>query len=273
MGTLYLVATPIGNLEDITERALRVLGEASLVAAEDTRQTRKLFERYGVNAPLLSYHEHNKAGRLDQILEALRAGDVALVSDAGTPALSDPGHDLVRAAWEAGHRVSPIPGPASPVAALVAAGLPTDQFLFIGYLPRKAEERRALLSERRRDPWTLVAFEVPHRVQETVKDLAELFGPDRPAAVCRELTKVHEEILRGSLDELGQSLAQVEPRGEYTLVIGGMQEEPRWPRETVLAAVQEKLAAGGRPSDVAREVAKLAGWNRRDVYQMTLEDG
>jgi 16S rRNA (cytidine1402-2'-O)-methyltransferase len=273
MGTLYLVATPIGNLEDITERALRVLRAASLVAAEDTRHTRKLFEHYGLTTPLLSYHEHNKGERMDEVLEALGAGDVALVSDAGTPGLSDPGHDLVQAAWDAGHRVSPIPGASAPVAALVAAGLPTDQFLYMGYLPRGDEERRRLLLERARDPWTLVAFEVPHRLRETLTDLEEILGPDRQAAICRELTKLHEEILRGSIRELRASLEAVEPRGEYTLVVAGAGQASRWERSTVEAAVREELAAGGRPSAVAREVAKLSGWNRRDVYQITLEDG
>ncbi len=232
MGTLYLVATPIGNLEDITERALRVLREASLVAAEDTRHTRKLFAHYGLKVPMLSYHEHNKAARMDAILEALESGDVALVSDAGTPGLSDPGHDLVRAAWGAGHRVSPIPGASAPVAALVAAGMPTDQFLYLGYLPRRAEERRRLLSERSRDPWTLVAFEVPHRLRDTLSDLEDILGSDRPAAICRELTKVHEEILRGSIGELRVSAEQEEPRGEYTLVVAGAGEDSRWDLST-----------------------------------------
>lgn len=273
MGTLYLVATPIGNLEDITHRAVRVLAEVDLVAAEDTRRSRKLLKQYEIQASLVSYHEHNKAARLDEILRALESGDVALMSDAGTPGVSDPGHDLVRAAWSAGHRVSPIPGASAPIAALVASGLSSDRFLYLGYLPRRKKERRALLDERARDPWTLIAFEVPHRLSRALRDLERALGPEREAAICREMTKLHEEIVRGPLAELCERFEEVEPRGEITIVVAGAPEgQARWDEATVRAAVAERLAEGDPPSTVAREVARLAGWRRRRVYEMTLED-
>ncbi|MDX1600150.1 MAG: 16S rRNA (cytidine(1402)-2'-O)-methyltransferase [Anaerolineales bacterium] len=273
MGTLYLVATPIGNLDDVTLRALKVLSEADLVAAEDTRHTRKLLQHHGVHASVVSYHEHNKMARMDEILRTLDTGDVALVSDAGTPALSDPGHDLVKQAWATGHRVSPVPGPSAPVAALVTSGLPTDRFLYLGYLPRGSKDRVELLKSRARDPWTLVAFEVPHRLQDSLADCEEAFGPDREAAICRELTKVHEEVVRGTFPVLRERFREVEPRGEVTVVIDGAPDaDARWDESTVRAAVEERLADGDPPSTVAREIAKLAGWRRRDVYEMTLED-
>lgn len=273
MGTLYLVATPIGNLEDMTHRAVRVLGEVDLVAAEDTRHSRKLLQHYDVRASLVSYHEHNKGARLDEILRALDGGDVALISDAGTPGLSDPGHDLVRAAWSAGHRVSPVPGPTAPIAALVASGLGSDRFLYLGYLPRREKERRSLLEDRARDPWTLIAFEVPHRLQSALQDVERILGSERQAAICREMTKVHEEILRGPVGELRRRFEDVEVRGEVTIVIAGAPEgERRWDEATVRAAVADRLADGEPPSAVAREVARLAGWKRRRVYEMTLED-
>lgn len=272
MGTLYLVATPIGNREDISQRALRILAEVSLVAAEDTRRTGKLLEHYGLSARLLSYHEHNKGGRLDEIVSALESGDVALVTDAGTPGLSDPGHDLVGAAWAAGHRVTPIPGPSAPVAALVASGLASDRFLYLGYLPRSEGERRKLLADRSRDPWTIIVFEVPHRLQSSLADIAEVLGEERPAALCRELTKVHEEILRGTVGELRARVAEREPRGEITLVIAGAETDHRWREATVRAAVRERVATGDRPAEIAKEIARLSGWKRGDVYRMTLEE-
>jgi 16S rRNA (cytidine1402-2'-O)-methyltransferase len=272
MGTLYVVATPIGNLEDISQRALRVLGEVSLVAAEDTRRTRKLLEHYQLGTPTLSFHEHNKQKRMDQLLTALASGDVALVSDAGTPAISDPGRDLVERAWAAGHRVSPIPGPSSPLAALAASGLPGDQFLFLGYLPRKSQDRIELLTMRGRDPWTLVAFEVPHRIHDSLEDLEGAIGGERRVVIGRELTKVHEEIVRGPLAEVRQRLSEIDPRGEYTLVIEGAGETARWDEETLRSAIHERVVHGDRPSDLARDLAQLSGWPRRKIYKMTLED-
>ncbi len=201
MSTLFLVATPIGNLEDITLRALRTLGEASCIAAEDTRHTRKLLERYQIRVPLISYHEHNKLARLKDVLARMEQGDVALVSDAGTPGLSDPGYELVHAALEAGHRVQAIPGASAPIAALVSSGLPTDAFLFIGYLPRRAAERRGVLQTLAAERRTALAFEVPHRLREALTDMQAVLGAERKLAVARELTKLHEEIFRGSVAE------------------------------------------------------------------------
>jgi 16S rRNA (cytidine1402-2'-O)-methyltransferase len=272
MGTLFLVATPIGNLEDISQRALRVLTEVQLIAAEDTRHTGKLLAHFGIKTDTLSFYEHNKEGRMDELMSALDSGDVALVSDAGTPVISDPGRDLVERAWAEGHTVSPIPGANAPLAALVASGLASDRFLFLGYLPRKSSERLALLEARSRDPWTLIAFEVPHRIQAAMADLETAFGLERKLAVGRELTKVHEEIVRGPLAQVKQRLEGQEPRGEYTLVIEGASDHGRWDEKTLRAAIQERVAHGDRPSDVARELAQLSGWRRQQVYKMTLEE-
>ena len=198
MGKLYLVATPIGNLEDISARALRLLREAACIAAEDTRTTGKLLAHYGIRTPMLAYHEHNKLVRIEAVLERLAAGDVALVSDAGTPGLNDPGYELVRAALAAGFEVCPVPGPCAPVAALAASGLPTNSFIYLGYLPRKSAQRKALLAELTRERRTLIALETPHRLMESLEDIQAVLG-DRPLAVARELTKLHEEFVRGSV--------------------------------------------------------------------------
>ncbi len=271
MGTLYLVATPIGNLEDITLRALRVLGEVGLIGAEDTRQTRKLLDRYQIAAPVVSYHEHNKQVRLDRMLRALSDGDVALVSDAGTPGLSDPGYELVQAAVSGGHRVVPIPGPSAPMAALVASGLPTDAFIFLGYLPRRPAERRQLLERLAREPRTMLAFEAPHRLRATLHDLEDAFGPGRPMAVARELTKVHEEICRGDVRQVRSRFEAEAPRGELTLVIGGAQAEAAWDELSVRAAIAANLRSGMSRTDAARAVAGQAGWPRREVYRLAME--
>lgn len=270
MGTLYLVGTPIGNLEDITLRALRVLREVSLIAAEDTRRARILLDRYEITTPVVSYFEGNKAARERQLLDALEQGDLALISEAGMPGLSDPGYELVRAAIEHGHRVVPIPGPSAPIAALVASGLPTDQFVFLGFLPRRRSQRRALLAEVAREPRTLVAFEAPHRLREALADLEEVLG-DRPIAICRELTKQFEEIWRGTLSQARARFQEEEPRGEFTLVIGGAPRGETWDAETVRQAVEQRLRAGMPRSEAVREVAVLSGWNRRAVYRLSLE--
>jgi 16S rRNA (cytidine1402-2'-O)-methyltransferase len=271
MGTLYLVSTPIGNLEDISQRALRLLGQVSLVAAEDTRHTRRLLDHFHLSPNLVSYHEHNKEPRLEQMLRALDEGDVALVSDAGAPGLSDPGYELVQAAWASGHQVSPIPGPSAPVAALTASGLPSDRFLYLGYLPRRPTDRRSLIESVSRLPWTLVAFETPHRLKESLGDLESVLGRDRPVVVCRELTKLHEEFVRGSLAEVRAHFEAVEPVGEITLVVQGAEAEPRWAEETVRRALVEARSQGQSVSQAARQVAQLSGWPRQEVYRMALE--
>ncbi len=220
-GTLYLVATPIGNLEDITRRALRVLAEVDLVAAEDTRRTRRLLEHYGITVPVSSLFEHNERARVPGLVRRLRAGEtVAVVTDAGSPALSDPGYPLVRAALEAGIRVESIPGPSAVVAALQVSGLPTDAFTFVGFLPARAAARRRRLEELRERRETLVAFESPHRIDACLQDLESLWGT-RPIALARELTKTFEQVLRGSAREVRAALTADQRRGEMVLVLGG----------------------------------------------------
>jgi 16S rRNA (cytidine1402-2'-O)-methyltransferase len=269
VGTLYLVATPIGNLEDISARALRILGEVQLIAAEDTRVTRKLLTHFDLHTKLVSYYEHNKLSKLDSILAALSAGDVALVSDAGTPALNDPGYELVRAAIDAGHRVSPVPGPASPIAALIASGLPTDSFIFLGYLPRTATERKAALEKVAGLPYTLIFLETPHRLLDSLHDLQQALG-DRRIAVARELTKLHEEIWRGTLGEAMQHFT--EPRGEFVLVLeGNKTETTKWTEVELLGAIQRELASGEAPSALAARLAESSGWRRREIYALTLK--
>ncbi len=266
MGTLYLVATPIGNLEDISARALRVLRDAKLVAAEDTRHTGKLLKHFEISTPLTSYFEHNKLVKIRSILEALSTGDVALVSDAGTPALNDPGYELVRAALEAGHRVSPVPGPASPIAALTVSGLPTDTFLYLGYLPRKTSERRAALEGVADLPYTLIFLETPHRLLDSLQDLQAVLG-DRPMAAARELTKLYEEIWRGKVSEARKHFNQ--PRGEFVLVVGGKakMESGRWTEEELAAAIKKEMKGGKSASEIAAELARQSGWPRREVYR------
>lgn len=267
MGTLYLVATPIGNLEDTSPRAVRILSTARLIAAEDTRHTLKLLNHFGIHTPLTSYFEHNKLTKIDQILSALADGDVALVSDAGTPALNDPGYELVRKALQAGYPVSPVPGPSAPIAALVASGLPTEAFLYLGYLPRKSGERRKVLEKARPYPFTLIFLETPHRLEESLADLLAVLG-DRPAAVARELTKQHEEIFRGSLSEAQAHFAAHPPRGEFTLVIGGNQTAAsRWTEEQLDQAIAAAQDTNQPPSRLASRLAAESGWSRREIYQ------
>ncbi len=267
MGTLYLVATPIGNLEDVSARALRTLRQVNLVAAEDTRVTRKLLAHYDIHAPVLSYYEHNKLTRLDAILKRLEEGDVALVSDAGTPALNDPGYELVRAAVQAGHRVSPVPGPSAPIAALIASGLPTDSFLYLGYLPRKRSERRAALKQVAELPHTLIFLETPHRLVDSLRDLSEVLG-DRRVALARELTKLHEEIWRGGLLEAMDHFKA--PRGEFVIIVAGQAaaSTPRWTQPQLVAAVRKHMRAGEAPAELAARLAAQSGWPRREVYRL-----
>lgn len=271
MGTLFLIATPIGNLEDISARALRLLSNVELIAAEDTRHTKNLLVHFDIHTPLLSYHEHNKLARIDRILAALAKGDVALVSDAGTPALNDPGYELVRAVLDEGYQVSPVPGPSAPLAALVASGLATDAFLYLGYLPRKTTERRAAIEAVADLPYTLIFLETPHRLVEALNDLWQILG-ERKMAVARELTKLHEEIVRGSVSEVREHFSQAAPRGEITIVISGRTEKPAaWNAEEVRQIAQKRLSAGAAPSRLAAELASEAGWTRRQVYQIILE--
>jgi 16S rRNA (cytidine1402-2'-O)-methyltransferase len=271
MGTLYLVATPIGNLEDTSPRAVRILSTALLIAAEDTRHTLKLLNHFGIHTPLTSYFEHNKLTKIDPILSALATGDVALVSDAGTPALNDPGYELVRRALQAGYPVSPVPGPCAPVAALVASGLPTEAFLYLGYLPRKSSDRRHSLEKTREYPFTLIFLETPHRLEEALADLLAVLG-DRPVAVARELTKLHEEIFRGSLQEAQAHFAAHPPRGEFTLVIAGNKAVvSRWSEEQLEQVIAAARVANQPPSRLASQLAAESGWSRREIYQRLME--
>ena len=266
MGTLFLVATPIGNLEDVTLRALRVLAEAPLIAAEDTRTIRKLLTRHGIGAPrLVSYTDRSPERRTEEVIEALSDGDVALVSEAGMPGISDPGVHLVEAAVAAGHRVVPVPGPSALVAAVAASGLPTRRFHYLGFLPRQAGARRKLLREVSAEQDTLVAFESPHRVQAALSDALAALG-DRRIAVCRELTKVYEEVFRGMVSEAIRHFA--EPRGEFTLVIEGAQETVRehMAGVDVDRRLQELRDRGVAPRAAVREVMEASGLARSAVY-------
>lgn len=269
MGTLHLVATPIGNLEDLSPRALRTLREVRLIAAEDTRHTRHLLTHFDIHTPLTSYYEHNKLSKLDAILGALAEGDVALVSDAGTPAINDPGYELVRAALAAGHTVSPVPGPSAPVAALAASGLPTDAFLYLGYLPRKSSERRMLLEGVAALPYTLIFLETPHRLLEALDDLLAVLG-DRQMAAARELTKLHEEIYRAAISEVKAYFKEYEPRGEFTLVVAGKPpvDAEQWSREKLLLSIHQGLKNNQPAKALATELAKQSGWPKREVYDL-----
>jgi len=271
MGTLYLVATPIGNLEDFSPRAVRILREAGLIAAEDTRVTRKLLSHFDIHTPLTSYFEHNKLTKLETVLAALIKGDVALVSDAGTPAINDPGYELVRAALGVGHAVSPVPGPSAPVAALAASGLPTDSFLYLGYLPRKSSERLALGDQIANLTHTLILLESPHRLLAALKDLQAALG-DRQIAIARELTKVHEEIWRGNISAGREHFTQNEPRGEFTLVVAGHRPDEKfsWAEDKVMIALKIGLKQGESPAALSGRVAQASGWERRKVYKMAV---
>jgi len=269
VATLHVVATPIGNLEDVTLRALRVLGEAALVLAEDTRRTRVLLERHGVRAKPLSLHAHNEAARVARVLETLEAGgDVALVSDAGTPLVSDPGARLVAAVLAAGHDVTAVPGPSALLAALVVADIPAERFSFVGFLPRRKGARDALLASLRARPEALVFFEAPRRVAATLRALAGAFG-SRAACVARELTKLHEEAARGRLDALAERFADG-ARGEVTIVVAGAGEAPAADAADLEAAIRARLEAGDTPRAVAAALAKRWGVPKRDVYARAL---
>lgn len=271
MSTLYLVATPIGNLEDISARALRILQEVHLIAAEDTRHTAKLLNHYAIQTRLTSYYDYNKGQKLHVVLDALALGDVALVSDAGTPGLNDPGFLLVRAALDAGHAVSPIPGPSAPMAALVVSGLPTDKFLYLGYLPRKSGERRTAIEQVKDLPYTLIFFETPHRMDESLQDLQDILG-DRQVAVAGELTKLFEEVYRASLSQARQHFKDHPARGEYTLVVAGQSKSAsRWEEGELRIALQAHLHSDVSPSQIARQLAEQSGWPRRQVYRLLTE--
>ena len=270
-GTLYVVATPIGNLEDITARALRVLGTVDLIAAEDTRHSRKLLNHFGLRTPLISCHEHNERQRQEELVQRLLAGaQVALISDAGTPAIADPGYRLVCACHVAGVPVVPVPGPSALVTALSAAGVPTDRFVFEGYLPARAAARDACLQGLREEPRTAVLCETPHRLQAALAAIARVWGEGRPLVVARELTKLHEELFRGTVAEALARFGTAPVRGELVLIL------PPVPKAAPAIGIEEALRrllvdAGMARSTAVREVAKSYGMARSDVYRISLE--
>ncbi|MCH7801010.1 MAG: 16S rRNA (cytidine(1402)-2'-O)-methyltransferase [Chloroflexi bacterium] len=269
MRTLYVVATPIGNLEDITVRAMRVLGEVGLIAAEDTRVTRKLLQRYDIHTPMTSYHEHNKRAKLEMLLNSLQEKDIALVCDAGTPGINDPGSELVEAASEAGATVVPIPGPSALTTAVAASGLPVEQFTYLGFLPRRKVDRKRLLEPLANDQRTLIAFETPHRLRKSLADILDTLG-DRTIVVCRELTKLHEEIFRGTVSE---AVAHFEaPRGEFTLVIAPAPETgPTYSPDEVRESLDRLRTEGVTARDAVAQLVEQSGMPRRDVYRLWLE--
>ena len=272
MGTFYVVGTPIGNLEDLTRRAARILAAVDLIAAEDTRVTRRLLNHLGLRTPLLSCHRHNWPARLPQLLQALESGEVALVTDAGMPAVSDPGAEITAAVAAAGFPVEVIPGPSAVTAALAAAGMPADSFLFLGFLPRRRQERQAALAQAAALPYTLVIFEAPHRLRPALADLQAILG-NRQIAVCRELTKLHQEVWRGDL--AGALDYFTAPRGEFVLVVDGntaadigtAAADPDIARQQLA----EKRQAGLRTREAVAAVTAATGLPRREVYQLWLE--
>ncbi len=273
MGVLYVVATPIGNLEDITLRALRILREVSLIAAEDTRTTAKLLARYDIHTPMLSFFEHNELVRQEEILRALEIKDVALVSEAGMPAISDPGYRLVQAAVTGGVSVTVVPGPSAVLAALTVAGLPTDSFVFLGFLPRRRSARQKLLTQVRDTHRTLVCFEAPHRLVAALEDILFVCG-DRQIVVACELTKMFEEVWRGPVSASLAHFEEKPPRGEYTLVLAGAAEggEAVWEEARVSRALGELIRMGTSRRDAVAQVAAACGWPKRAVYRLAVKD-
>ncbi len=268
-GALYIVSTPIGNLEDITLRALRVLREVDLIACEDTRQTRKLLHHFGIEKPAISYHEHNEAARAAELIRKLEDGEsVALISDAGTPLLSDPGYRLVTAAIAANLAVIPLPGPSAVTTALAASGLPTDSFRFCGFLPPKSTQRRKVIEQFLHETCTLIFYESPHRILDALDDIAAVMGK-RPVVIGRELTKIHEEFLRGTAAELHSQLAgRPSIRGEFTLLIGKSEQYGESDHTPIEEAVRILEEQGISKMEAIKQVAKTRGLSKREVYKL-----
>ena len=279
-GRLFVVATPLGNLEDITLRALRVLKEVDLIAAEDTRVAHKLLSHYSISTPTTSFHEHSPPAKLRQLVAELRAGkDIALTSDAGLPGISDPGEKLVTECLAHGVEVVAVPGPSAAITALAVSGLPTGEFTFIGFIPRRGTARREVLASLAEQPRTLVIFEAPHRLLQTLADLRQAFG-NRRAVAARELTKKFEQIIRGRLEELAAHFTAQAPRGEITLVVEGAPAESAPERQAreqaalpeALAQARELMAQGASTKEAARQVATQHGLSRRAIYNALLEN-
>ena len=277
-GMLYLSATPIGNLEDMTLRGIRMLGEADLIAAEDTRHSRKLLAHFDIHTPLTSYHEHNKLDKGPELVEKMLAGDtIVCISDAGLPGISDPGAHLAQLAIDAGIKMSPLPGANAALSALICSGLDTTAFTFYGFLPKTGKKRRELLEQIARKTETLIFYEAPHHLKSTLGDLVKALGPHRPAATARELTKKFEEFRRCTLGDLADYYREHEPKGEFVIIVGGYDNdeadlvgpaEQLSPRELV----EQMEAAGMGRKEAMRETAKKLGISRRDVYQALLDE-
>lgn len=265
MGTLYVVATPIGNLQDFTPRAVEVLRTVDLIAAEDTRHSGTLRREFSIATPMISYHHHNRARREQQLLTALEAGDVALISDAGTPAIADPGQEIVAAAHAAGHLVVPVPGPSAVIAAVSASGLVSGPFIFLGFIERKGEARRLALGKAQQTGWPVVLFESPQRLVDTLVELRAVFG-DRQAIVARELTKLHEEIVPGLLSELETHFGNGDVRGEIVTVVGAGDVVAG--NIDVESIAQRLIADGLKPSKAARELASIADIGSDEAYEL-----
>jgi 16S rRNA (cytidine1402-2'-O)-methyltransferase len=266
VGVLYVVATPIGNLQDMTPRAIQTLRDVDLIAAEDTRHSGRLLQHFGIDTPMISYHLHNRASREDSLVRRLAIEDIALISDAGTPAVADPGAELVAAAVAAGFRVVPIPGPSSLITAVSAAGLVDAQFFYLGFLPRVAQERRLLLGRSARAESALVLFESPLRLHETLIELGELLG-DRPTTIARELTKLHEEFVHGTLTSLADRYRDQPPKGEIVIVVGAPQGNSA-ERDSAEDVIRRLLADGLRPAKAAREASAILGISGSDAYDL-----
>jgi 16S rRNA (cytidine1402-2'-O)-methyltransferase len=269
MTSLYVVATPIGNLEDITFRAVRILKEVALIASEDTRTTGRLLSRYEIKTPLTSYFEHNKKAKLEYLLSKLQEGDVALVSEAGMPGISDPGYELVVAAKDRGITVVPVPGASAFISALAVSGLPTDACHYLGFLPRKTGDRKRLLESVAVEQVTLAAYEAPHRLTEALHDIMTVLG-NRRLAVCRELTKIHEEVFRGTVDEALMHFT--EPRGEITLIIEGCPQRAGQPEPAEVSARLKKMRQSGATArEALAQVTSETGVSRRELYRQWLK--
>jgi len=268
MPSLYIVATPIGNLEDISLRALRILREVNLIAAEDTRKTRRLLTTYAIKTPMTSYHEHNKLTKLDHILGRLEDGDVALVSEAGTPGMSDPGYELITAAIHLGIRIVPVPGPSAVITAAVVSGLPADRVTYIGFLPHKASSRQRTIQSIADEPGTIIVLESPHRLIASLNDMRHILG-DRRIAICRELTKLHEEIFRGTISQATEHFT--EPRGEFTLVIEGNKNTDK-PQLTadIKQRLHDMYLSGASAKEATACIAGETGLSRKELYRAWL---
>ncbi|MFP4120885.1 MAG: 16S rRNA (cytidine(1402)-2'-O)-methyltransferase [Coleofasciculus sp.] len=272
MGTLYVVGTPIGNLEDMTFRAIRILQTVDIIAAEDTRHTGKLLQHFQIKTNQISYHQHNRQQRLPELLNQLTAGKtIALVTDAGMPSISDPGYELVQGAIEAGITVIPIPGATAGITALSASGLPTDRFVFEGFLPASGQERQQRLEVLAAESRTLIFYESPYRLQQTLEDFATIFSPSRQIVLARELTKLHEQFWRGTIEDAIAYYSDREPKGEFTLVLAGAPPETPVLSEAALKAELSQLINQGLSrSQAARQLSHLTNLPRRQLYQMAL---